>query len=418
MTVAIYLRISHDPSGAQIGVTRQRADCRAIATTRWPEHEIVELTDNDVSAYSGARRPAYLALLAQLKARTVQGVVAYNLDRLLRQPRDLEQLIDLGVPIVTAQGDLDLTTHDGQLHARILAAVAKKSSDDTSRRVKRAARDRAEQGKFHGGRIPFPMVRVEGGVLAVDPAAAATVIEVACAVVAGENLTSVVRRVMHVEPRVYGQPPHPTGAPNTREGWRDLLCGPTIRGFNSTWQPAPWPAVLDGELAARVKLALAPRSRTRPNRRWPLSAVARCGKCKGKMYGATIRGSHDVYSCRTVGCAGVSIAAGKLEEWVRHALDTAVIVVALPRAPQVGQMDTGRLEHLAEQYALGNITRGEWEAARRVSAVSSPEPLNALHQGKLEGVTLPLERCSDAIEHITVNPVGSSKDRISILWRH
>jgi site-specific DNA recombinase len=410
VAIAVYLRISHDPTGAQIGVTRQRADCLTIAQSRWPDAPVVEYVDNDISAYSGARRPAYEAMLHS----GATAIISYNLDRLLRQPRQLEALIDLGVPIVTAQGDLDLTTHDGQLQARILVAVAKKSSDDTSRRVKRAARDRAEQGRFHGGRIPFPMTRGAAGVLVVDPVHAETVREVARRVVEGETLTSVVRDVLAIEPRIYGQPRHATGAPNTREGWRDLLCGPTIRGYNKQWQPAPWPAVLDGEIAARVKLALAPRSRTRPNRRWPLSAVARCGKCEGKMYGASVRGG-DVYSCRTVGCAGVSIAAGKLEAHVRIALDTAVITKVAPVRPTIGEDTSARLEHLASEYALGNITRTEWEAARRVI----PKVTRVDHPVRAVGVDLPLERCAEIIDHITVNPVHwTHVDRISILWRH
>ena len=183
--VGLYLRISSDRDATHVGVDRQRTDCRAIAAARWPDATIVEYVDNDVSAYTGQRRPAYERMRAALRDRALVAVVAWNLDRLLRQPRDLEHLIDLGIPIVTASGDLDLTTHDGQLHARILAAVAKKSSDDTSRRVKRAHRDRADQGLWHGGPVPYGYRGLGGGRLDVDPVAAADVQQAAALVVSG-----------------------------------------------------------------------------------------------------------------------------------------------------------------------------------------------------------------------------------------
>ncbi len=56
--VAIYARISRDPSGDMLGVTRQLEDCRAEAERRgWTVAE--EYVDDDTSAYSGKTRPAY-----------------------------------------------------------------------------------------------------------------------------------------------------------------------------------------------------------------------------------------------------------------------------------------------------------------------------------------------------------------------
>lgn len=47
---AIYARISSDPEGDRLGVTRQVDDCRAMAERRgWPVAEVY--VDDDVSAY-------------------------------------------------------------------------------------------------------------------------------------------------------------------------------------------------------------------------------------------------------------------------------------------------------------------------------------------------------------------------------
>src|SRR5262245_55350005 len=133
-----YTRISNDPLGLEAGVARQRQDSLAVIEKQgWNVAEALLFEDNDVSAYKRVKRPAFEAMLASLdKAHCL---VAYDLDRLMRQPRDLERLIDrceeVGLSrVITASGELNLLDHEKQLHARIMVAVAKKASDDTSRR--------------------------------------------------------------------------------------------------------------------------------------------------------------------------------------------------------------------------------------------------------------------------------------------
>jgi site-specific DNA recombinase len=55
---AIYARISSDTDGTRAGVDRQLADCHTLATSLgWSVAQ--EYVDNDISAYSGKRRPEY-----------------------------------------------------------------------------------------------------------------------------------------------------------------------------------------------------------------------------------------------------------------------------------------------------------------------------------------------------------------------
>ncbi|MCV7259523.1 recombinase family protein [Mycobacterium shimoidei] len=62
---AVYLRISSDPTGQQQGVTRQREDCLKLCADRgWTP---VEFVDNDVSASSGKKRPAYERMLDDVR---------------------------------------------------------------------------------------------------------------------------------------------------------------------------------------------------------------------------------------------------------------------------------------------------------------------------------------------------------------
>jgi DNA invertase Pin-like site-specific DNA recombinase len=151
---AIYTRISSDPSGQRAGVERQRADCEALCAARgWEVGEVHE--DNDCSAYGRKPRPAYERMLAAVESGTVAAIVTWHNDRLHRSPTELEAFIDLversGVRLaVVTGGDYDLTTPDGRLSARIVGAVARKESEDRSRRVRRKHLELAEQGKPAG----------------------------------------------------------------------------------------------------------------------------------------------------------------------------------------------------------------------------------------------------------------------------
>jgi site-specific DNA recombinase len=94
MKAAISCRISEDKVGAGLGVARQREDCEALTAKRgW---DLVGLyVDNDVSAYSGKKRPEYRRLLDDMEAGKVDAVVAWHTDRLHRSPRELEEFIDI-----------------------------------------------------------------------------------------------------------------------------------------------------------------------------------------------------------------------------------------------------------------------------------------------------------------------------------
>lgn len=63
--MAVYARISQDRTGEELGIRRQLADCRAEADRRgWVVAE--EYVDDDVSAYSGKKRPAFERMLTDL----------------------------------------------------------------------------------------------------------------------------------------------------------------------------------------------------------------------------------------------------------------------------------------------------------------------------------------------------------------
>src|SRR5215213_5080559 len=157
MRAGVYLRQSKDRGGTGLAIARQRQDCLKLCTDRgW---EPVEYIDNDVSAYTGKRRPSYERMLADIEAGKLGAVVVWDLDRLHRRPVELEHFIELAdrhrLALATVSGDTDLATDSGRLFARVKGAVARSEGERKSARQKRAALQAAELGKPHLGPRPF-----------------------------------------------------------------------------------------------------------------------------------------------------------------------------------------------------------------------------------------------------------------------
>src|SRR4051794_26962927 len=125
----IYRRQSEDRTGQQAGVDRQLEDCQRLCDREgWQVVKVI--TDNDVSASSRKVRKGYQELLGDIERGGVDVVLAWAQDRLLRDVREGEDLIELvertGVRIATVQGgDHDLSIPDGRFTVRIMGAVAK-----------------------------------------------------------------------------------------------------------------------------------------------------------------------------------------------------------------------------------------------------------------------------------------------------
>lgn len=156
---AIYLRISQDREMDGLAIERQRQDCERLAAFRgW---DVVETyTDQSKSATDRTKvRKHYNRMVEDYHAGKFTAIVCYDLDRLARQPRQLEDWIDAaeirGLALVTANGDADLTTDGGRMYARIKAAVARAEMERKSARQSAAQRQRATLGKPPKGMRPM-----------------------------------------------------------------------------------------------------------------------------------------------------------------------------------------------------------------------------------------------------------------------
>ncbi|MEU9997861.1 recombinase family protein [Streptomyces sp. NPDC050848] len=153
--VGIYVRISKDRAGRELGVRRQETECRELCERMgWGVLKVY--TENDVSASttSSRRRPQYTEMLRDARDGVIDGIVVHSIDRLTRRigelTRFLEEQKEYGFEFATTEGE-DTATANGRLILTIKGAVAQQETERMSERINASLLQRREQGKPHAG---------------------------------------------------------------------------------------------------------------------------------------------------------------------------------------------------------------------------------------------------------------------------
>jgi DNA invertase Pin-like site-specific DNA recombinase len=282
---AIYLRISLDATGEQLAVQRQRADCQRIADQRgW--RVIGEFVDNSISASDKRKvRPGYDQLVAAYEVGEFDALVCWDLDRLTRQPRQLEDWIDAaqerGLLLVTANGEADLSTDGGRMFARIKASVARSEVERKAERQRAAALQRAQRGK------PPLGVRLTGyspsGEVIEDEAA--VVRQLFDRFAAGDSLRALAAWLTAIEVSTrHGRPWNPSSV-------RGILINPRYAGHavyqgKTNGKQGTWEALVEDDVFRLVEAKLAdPRRKTQQgtDRKHLGAGLFECAKCHAKV---------------------------------------------------------------------------------------------------------------------------------------
>lgn len=381
---AVYARISSDQDGTALGVQRQVKDCRKLADELgWTVAE--EYVDNDISAYSGKKRPAYEAMLTDLAKGRRDAVLVYHADRLTRRPIELEQFLE----VVTAAGvrnvrfvagaAVDVANGDGLLVLRMLAAVAANESASKSRRVRRKMDENAAAGLPHGGhQRPFGF---QADKITHDHAEAEVVRTMVARMLAGESARSIATWLndSDVQP-VSGK----TWSTTTV---RAIVTSPRIAGLREhrgeVVGEAVWDPIISVEDHQRAIAQVEARKVTkkRTPQRYLLSGLLRCGKCGNRLYSSK-RATSRRYVCLSGpdhgGCGRLTVVAEPVEDLITDAvlyrLDTPELADTLAGRAQADEAtaeladeiaaDRAQLDELAELYAAKAIPAREWLAAR------------------------------------------------------
>lgn len=147
----LYLRISQDPTGEELGMERQQELAEQMADARgW---KIIEtINEDDTSAAGKVQRGGFDRVLALLESGAAEVVIGRDWTRLTRNRRDRLRLIEVGQKVKATVGllrgsDIDMGTATGRMTADILASVAEGEIAMMAERRQDANRQRAKKGR-------------------------------------------------------------------------------------------------------------------------------------------------------------------------------------------------------------------------------------------------------------------------------
>ena len=339
----IYVRISMDKAHDGHGVANQLAKLEQKARERgWTV--VYRLSDNDIGVTRkdptkpGKYRPGYEEAMRLVDARAVDAVLCFKWDRFIREPLDLEYLIPrfdkAGVRFAEVDGNIDLGTDSGRLHARILIAVAKAEQERKAERQKLANEAAAVNGQaVHRRAAPVrvpgrPRDRASGG----GPGGGGGV--------RGAAGRGTVSGVMREWTRLELAPPQRDRRGTTR--WnrasiRSILLNPRIAGLSvyhgEIVGQGQWEPLVSEETWRAVRGILEDPSRKPPRGvRTLLGGLALC-PCGNVVAGGPSHTGHRVYRCSTPtrnrAWPGAHVArqAGPVEDFI----DQAGSGTAVPR---------------------------------------------------------------------------------------
>lgn len=322
---AIYARQS---VSAEDGIKLQIKRCRALAESR--DYVVVDVfEDNAVSGYSERREgTGFDRMLAAARERRFDVLLVRKVDRLGRSLAALEALTKLRVQIVTADGELDLSTSSGRLVANLITAVAQNESEVKAERRVNMNKERRANGIPTSGRVPYgytwiPMKDRDPDnpqAYALDPERAEDVRRIFEMFLAGVPLGSIARDLNTAGKRTMATRAQPEGVAFKPTTLRRMLMSP----YYAARLPLPsedggtynqdaitldrtvagkWPAIVTVAQweAAKAKLAHPDRKTSPgPTRRWLLSGLALCGVCDRPINaGGGEKGVHS-YRCASM----------------------------------------------------------------------------------------------------------------------
>lgn len=376
-----------------------------------------EIPENAVSAFKRQRvalpdgtfgyrvvRPEWERILTALRRGECNALMVPDIDRAMRDPRTLEDLIDAvelyGVYVASLTGNMDLTTDAGISAARSLVNQRNQESRNTSRRVVDGHRHSAMQGRPHGGaKRPFGWRKDR---VRLNKREAAHIRRELPRILAGVSPLTLAREWNERGiPTVMGT--QWRGTRIRRMFLSPRLCGFVVYHGEVLFGPdgnkvqGKWEAILTEEEYNAVVTAWGASSVAVPSRLgakgrgqrtvYLLSPFLRCGKCSARMIGSRRRNNRgemeEFYRCPASGnggCGGVARAAEPVNKYI-----TALVIAEqqkiqfrqleeLPPWPKAQELKDlqQRINAQQQNFEAGNIS-----AERHFSSLARMEAVEA-----------------------------------------
>lgn len=159
MKIAIYSRKSKF-TGKGESIENQIKKCKDFIRFKFetdPEDALIFIDEG----FSGKNenRPQYQQMIAKVKAREIDSIVIYQLNRLGRNARDIHNTMqmceDLNAVIYSATEGFDSSTSFGRAIIGILASLAQLEREQIAERVKDNMYTLAKMGRWLGGQSPL-----------------------------------------------------------------------------------------------------------------------------------------------------------------------------------------------------------------------------------------------------------------------
>jgi DNA invertase Pin-like site-specific DNA recombinase len=266
---AIYTRVSTDSgldqefNSLDAQYDAASAYIRSQAHARW---SLLRARYDDGGFSGGSTdRPALQRLLADVKARRVNIIVVYKVDRLTRSLADFAKLVELfdahGVSFVSVTQQFNTTTSMGRLTLNILLSFAQFEREVIGERIRDKFAASRKRGMWMGGFVPLGY-RVENRKLVPVPADAKLVRRVF-------SRFASLRSGRDVAAELVAEGATSRGRPFTKSAVYKLLANRVYRGdavHKGTAYKGEHEAIVSRELWDRVHAVLAENPRARANR--------------------------------------------------------------------------------------------------------------------------------------------------------
>ncbi|TFE24817.1 recombinase family protein, partial [Frankia sp. B2] len=392
-------------------------------------------------------RPEFERILTMAQAGQIDAVIAWTSNRFLRNRPDRMRVIELfkarNVRLIPVRGTtMDFTSADGRMMADIIFSIDAGEAERTAERVARAAQQRAEQGRHHGGPRAYgygPIVGTDHAgkpvrdFYALVPDEAAVIRRIAANILAGVPLAAIAR-TLNAEAVPTVTKAHRPICPNNvkgRRAWTDCPC--PYRGWNATtlkemmvnprligmrgyqtrstrrstgtiavMGQAVWPAILDVDTWEQIRAILTDASRrTNTNAqklRRMLAGFVYCASCGHKLTGNGTNGTRLYCQRRDGRCPakvriGEAFLVGLVSRAVRGRLDELVLQpVAMddPAAAELGTLEA-RKSALADRWASGKMDDDAYDDAHKAIVRQIRAAEARMHTSARRRATLPVE---------------------------
>ena len=378
----VWILLARESTDRQRQLDHQLTDLRSFVT-RIGGRVDREVPENAVSAFKrkqvrlpdgtfGYRvvRPEWEKILTSLRRGECNALAVPDIDRSMRDPRTLEDLIDAveyyGLYVASLTGNIDLTTDAGISAARSLVNQRNQESRNTARRVVDGQRHAALEGKNHGGplrsfgwrkdrltlnkreakHLRRELPRIEAGVKPLTLAREWNKRGIPTVAGVGEWRAATIQN-MYLRPRICGlvtyrgEILHDSEGREVKGQWEPILTRDQYESVVAAW----------GRSEHRTESRLGGHGRGY-HTSYLLSPFVRCGKCSARMVGARRRNQArgtvvTAYRCPAKGaggCGSLAREAALIDEYItelviaEHQKIQFTTLEELPPWPNAGEL--------------------------------------------------------------------------------